>query len=129
MAAAKDVDARRRLVFMTSGAASSVYPRWASDRAGKAAIDQWVRDVGAEQQERGGVRVLAVGPGTVDTRLQAALREMPEEQFPKRQKTVDAREEGKVSGPADAARQLWGLLDADLDNGTVTDLRKLDEGD
>ncbi len=128
LAAAKDVDARRHLVIMTSGAASSVYPGWASYGAGKAAVDQWVRDVGGEQQERGGVQVLAVGPGTVDTRLQAALRETPEDQFPKREKFVTAHEEGKLSDPADVARRLWKLLDADLENGTVTDLRKLDQG-
>lgn len=114
---------------MTSGAASSVFPGWASYGAGQAAADQWVRDVGAEQEERGGVRVLAVGPGTVDTGLQAALRETSEDQFPERQKFVDALEEGKPSDPADMARQLWGLLAADLENGTVTRLRKLDQGD
>ncbi|HEV3401215.1 MAG TPA: SDR family NAD(P)-dependent oxidoreductase [Acidimicrobiales bacterium] len=127
LAAAKDLDAHRHLVIMTSGAADSVYPGWASYGAAKAAVDQWVRNVGAEQQERGGVHVMAIGPGTVDTGMQAKLRETSEEQFPKRQKFVDAKEEGKLTDPEEVARRLWDLLHAGLDNGTVADLRKLDE--
>ena len=129
VAAARDVDARRDLVILTSGAAKSVYPGWSSYGAGKAAVDQWVRDVGAEQERRGGVRVLAVGPGTVDTGMQEKIRETPEEAFPERQKFVGLHEEGKLSDPNDVARKLWGLLDADLDNGAVVDLRSLDEED
>jgi benzil reductase ((S)-benzoin forming) len=128
LAAAKDVDAHRHLIIMTSGAASSVYPGWASYGAGKAAVDQWVRNVGAEQEERGGVHVMAITPGTVDTGMQAKLRETPEEQFPKRQKFVDAKEQGKLTDPEEVARRLWDLLHAGLDNGTVADLRKLGEG-
>lgn len=129
LAAARDLDARRHLVIMTSGAASSVYPGWSSYGAAKAAVDQWVRDVGAEQEERGGVQVLAIGPGTVDTGMQAKIRETSEDQFPKREKFVGLHEEGKLSDPEDVARRLWELLDAGLENGTVSDLRKLDEAD
>jgi benzil reductase ((S)-benzoin forming) len=128
LAAAKDVGAHRHLVIMTSGAASSVYPGWASYGASKAAVDQWVRNVGAEQEERGGVQVMAITPGTVDTGMQAKLRDTSEEQFPKRQKFVDAKEEGKLTDPQEVARRLWDLLRAGLDNGTVADLRKLDGG-
>ena len=129
LAAARDLDARRHLVIITSGAASSVYPGWSSYGAGKAAVDQWVRDVGAEQEERGRVQVLAIGPGTVDTGMQAKIRETPEDQFPKREKYVGLHEEGKLSDPEDVARRLWELLDAGLENGTVSSLRELDEAD
>ncbi len=67
LAAVRDVSADRHVLMLTSGAALSVYPGWSSYGAGKAAMDQWVRDVGAEQDIRGGVKVLAVAPGTVDT--------------------------------------------------------------
>ncbi len=123
------MDAHRHLVIMTSGAATSVYPGWASYGASKAAVDQWVRNVGAEQEERGGVHVMAIGPGTVETGMQAKLRETPEEQFPKRKKFVDLHDAGKLSDPQDVARRLWHLLDSGVENGTVTDLRKLVEAD
>lgn len=125
LAAAGNVDARRHLVMLTSGAASSVYPGWSSYGAAKAAVDQWVRDVGAEQERRGGVRVVAVAPGTVDTGMQERIRQASEEDFPQRQKFVDLHERGELSDPDQVAREIWALLDRSLDNGAVVDLRKL----
>lgn len=113
------------MVILTSGAARSVYPGWSSYGAAKAAVDQWVRDVGAEQELRGGVQVLAVGPGTVDTGMQALMRSTPEEDFPARQKFIDLFASGKLASPDEVGRRLWGVLDAGLPNGSVIDLRDL----
>lgn len=124
LAAARSLDARRHLVMLTSGAARSVYPGWASYGAGKAALDQWVRNVAAEQDVRGGVQVLSVAPGTVDTAMQEKLRQTPEEDFPSRQKFLDLHEQGNLSDPQDVAGQIWALIDRDIDTGSVIDLRK-----
>jgi benzil reductase ((S)-benzoin forming) len=125
LAAARGVGGSRNLVILTSGAAKSVYPGWSSYGAAKAAVDQWVRDVGAEQSIRGGVQVLAVAPGTVDTDMQAQLRATAPEDFPSRQKFVDLRAAGKLADPDAMGRDLWRLLDAGLENGSVVDLRNL----
>lgn len=126
LAAARQApNARRWLVMITSGAARSVYPGWASYGAAKAAVDQWVRDVGAEQERRGGVQVLSVAPGTVDTSMQATLREASEHDFPNRQKFVDLHAGGKLADPTDVARTMWSLLDRGMGNGSVVDLREL----
>jgi len=127
LAAAREVDARRQILILTSGAASSVYPGWSSYGAGKAAVDQWVRDVGAEQEIRGGVEVIAVTPGTVDTGMQEQIRETSEDDFPKRQKFVDLHQSGELEDPEQVAREMWALLDRDLENGAVLDLRELAE--
>lgn len=127
LAAARDVAASRHLVMLTSGAASSVYAGWTAYGAGKAAVDQWVRNAGAEQSMRGGVQVLAVGPGTVDTAMQEQFRAASQEAFPKRQKFLDLHKEGKLSDPGEVAAAMWGLLDRGLDNGSVVDLRQLTE--
>lgn len=126
LAAARDLSCRRELVMLTSGAASSVYPGWSAYGAGKAAIDQWVRDVGAEQAQRGGVRVLAVAPGTVATGMQGEIREASERDFPQREKFVGLHERGELADPADVAQRIWALLDDGPDGGSVIDLRKLD---
>ena len=115
----------RYLVMLTSGAAKSVYPGWSSYGAAKAAVDQWVRNVGAEQSIRGGVQVLAVAPGTVDTEMQAQLRATSPEDFPSRQKFLDLHAAGKLADPDTVARDMWRLLDAGLENGSVVDLRNL----
>ena len=123
--AVRNLSVPRYLIILTSGAARSIYPGWASYGAGKAAVDQWVRDVGAEQSSRGGVQVLSVTPGTVDTEMQAQLRAAQEEDFPKRQKFLDVERDGKLTPPDQVARKMWKLLEADLENGSVLDLREL----
>lgn len=129
VAAAAGRPGRRHLVMLTSGAAKSVYPGWSSYGAAKAAVDQWTRDVGAEQDIRGGVRVVAVAPGTVDTGMQRQIRETPEEAFPQRQKFVDLHRDDKLTDPAEVAAKVWALLErTDLDNGAVVDLRDLPAG-
>ena len=129
VAAAAGRPGRRHLVMLTSGAAKSVYPGWSSYGAAKAAVDQWTRDVGAEQDIRGGVRVVAVAPGTVDTAMQRRIRETPEEAFPQRQKFVDLHRDDKLTDPAEVAAKVWALLErTDLDNGAVLDLRDLPAG-
>lgn len=133
LAAVRDVDARRHLVMLTSGAASSVYEGWSSYGAGKAAIDRWVANVGAEQARRGGVQVLAIAPGTVDTDMQAVMRATAEADFPQRQKFLDLHRAGRLTAPEDVARRIWALLDGGLEGesqdplstGSVVDLRKL----
>ncbi|HEU5001662.1 MAG TPA: SDR family NAD(P)-dependent oxidoreductase [Actinomycetota bacterium] len=118
------LSARRHLVMLTSGAAKSVYPGWSSYGAGKAAIDQWVRDVGAEQDLRGGgAEVMAIAPGTIDTGMQAELRATAERDFPSRQKFVDLHAQGKLTPPDEAAAKMWALLGTGLPNGSIIDLR------
>ncbi len=125
LAAVRHLEVPRHLVMITSGAARSVYPGWTSYGAAKAAVDQWVRNAGAEQASRGGVQVMAVAPGTVATDMQAQLRASAEDQFPARQKFIDLYDQGRLTAPDEAAGKIWRLLDAGLDNGSVVDLRDL----
>jgi len=115
------------LVFISSGAASSVYEGWTSYGAGKAAVDQWVRTAGAEQERRGGrCRVLSVAPGVVATEMQEQIRTMPGDAFPEVDKFVELHREGVLRDPAEVARELWSLLGRGLANGSVLDLRDPD---
>jgi NAD(P)-dependent dehydrogenase (short-subunit alcohol dehydrogenase family) len=124
LAAASHVDARRQIVMLTSGAATSVYPGWAVYGAGKAAVNQWVRDAGAEQDLRGGVELIAIAPGTVDTGMQEQIRETDPADFPQRQKFIDLHDSGQLADPNRVARDIWALLDAGLENGAIVDLRR-----
>ena len=118
---------RADLVLLSSGAATTVYEGWSAYGAGKAAVDQWVRTVGAEQQRRGGVRVLAVAPGVVATGMQELIRSASPHDFPAVEKFADLHASGRLREPEEAARQLWSLLDRDdVTSGSVVDLRDLD---
>jgi benzil reductase ((S)-benzoin forming) len=120
-------DAQAWLVLISSGAAHGVYEGWTSYGAGKAAVDQWVRTAGAEQSRRGGrCRVLAVAPGVVETEMQAQIRAMPGDAFPEVDRFVELHREGALRAPADVAGELWAVLDRDLENGAVLDLRDPD---
>lgn len=129
LAACAPLRCERRLVMLTSGAASSTYPGWTSYGAAKAAVDQWVRNAGAEQGEDGAT-VMAIAPGTVDTAMQAAIRAASEADFPMRQKFVELHAQGRLTDPVEAARGIWHLVKASPEhasaaNGAVVDLRKL----
>ncbi|WP_370328157.1 SDR family NAD(P)-dependent oxidoreductase [Euzebya sp.] len=113
------------LVVLTSGAASSVYEGWSAYGAGKAAVDQWVRTVGAEQrrQERP-VRVVAVAPGVVDTAMQTAIRRTGDADFPAVERFRRLHADGQLTSPEDAAAGIWAVVQQpDLDTGSVVDLR------
>lgn len=112
------------LLFIGSGASRSIYEGWSGYCAGKAATDQWTRVVGAEQARRGARRrVLCVAPGVVATAMQQEIRETPERDFPEVARFQALHDDGVLRAPADVARELWALLDRDLPNGSVLDLR------
>jgi benzil reductase ((S)-benzoin forming) len=122
--AARETRARCTVLMISSGAAHSVYEGWSAYGAGKAAVDQWVRTAGAEQQRRGGrVRVLAVAPGIVETAMQEQIRATAAQDFPEVARFRQLHADGELKTPDAAARQLWQLLGTDFENGAVLDLR------
>jgi hypothetical protein len=48
---------------------------------------------------------------------------MSEVDFPEVERFRTLEAEGVLRAPADVARDLWGLLSRDLENGAVVDLR------
>jgi benzil reductase ((S)-benzoin forming) len=112
------------LVMITSGAARSAYPGWSSYGAGKAALDQWVRTVGAEQRERGGVRVSAIAPGVLSTSMQEQIRETDERDFPEVARFHALHDDGVLVDPDDAARRIWQMIEAGIETGSVIDIRE-----
>jgi len=123
--AARRSRAASRLVMIGSGAASNVYPGWSAYGAGKAAVDQWVRTAGAEQERRGGrSRVISIAPGVVATPMQEEIRAMDEADFPEVGRFRELHGAGELRDPATVAGEIWKLVDRDdWPNGAVVDLR------
>lgn len=116
--------ARCQLLMIGSGAAHTVYRGWSAYCGGKAAVDHWVRTVGAELEHRGSSsRVASVAPGVVATAMQEQIREVSENDFPDVERFVALAEEGELRDPDAVARELWQLLESGLENGSVVDLR------
>ena len=123
--ACAQTDARCELVMIGSGAATHPYPGWTAYCAGKAAADHWVRTAAAEQELRGArVRLLSIAPGVGATPMQEEIRQTAERDFPDVARFVALHEEGVLRDPAVVAGELWALLDRDLANGSVLDLRR-----
>lgn len=112
----------RHLVMLSSGAAKTPYAGWSSYTAGKAAVEQWVRTVGAEQPPDG-CRVIAVAPGVVDTAMQSEIRATDEQSFPSVARFHDLKRTGSLATPEAAATGIWSLLGRPLPNGSCVDLR------
>lgn len=121
--ATRHLTARRELVMISSGAASSAYEGWSAYCAGKAALDHWVRTVGAEQRRRGGAVVLAVAPGVVATAMQQRIRDQEPSDFPRVDRFHELHDGGQLRDPDDVARELWAVLDEGPSTGSVLDLR------
>lgn len=111
------------LVFMSSGAAKHPVEGWSVYCAGKAGQDMWVRTVGAEQQRRGGVRVLAIAPGVVATAMQQRIRATDGHDFPDVERFRQLHADGDLLDPADSARRVWALVTGDAKSGAVLDIR------
>lgn len=123
--AARRSRAACRLVMIGSGAASNVYEGWSAYGAGKAAVDQWVRTAGAEQERRGSrCRVISIAPGVVATAMQEEIRAMDARDFPQVERFRELHAAGQLRDPAQVAREIWALLERDdWANGAVVDLR------
>ncbi len=116
--------ARRDLIMLTSGASWSVYEGWSGYCAGKAALDHWVRVVGAEQRLRpNGCRVLSLAPGIIETAMQEQIRAADPRDFPKVQWFRETSAEGKSRPPEAVAPEIWSVLEReDLESGSTVDL-------
>jgi NAD(P)-dependent dehydrogenase (short-subunit alcohol dehydrogenase family) len=110
----------QHLIMMSSGAAIHPHEGESSYCAGKAAVDQWVRTVGLEQQRRNpGCRVLSFSPGAIDTGMQAELRAARPDQVPESGRFRELDALGRLSKPETVARTVWSLLDRDIPGGSV----------
>lgn len=105
-------DVPQFLVMMTTGS-SEVYPGWSAYKAGKAALDEWVRVTAAAYRDsRPSLKVVAVSPGPVATGMQAEIREANIRDFPRRRKFEKLFEKDALATPEQVARSIWRLLEA-----------------
>ena len=99
--------ARRVLVNVSSGAATSIYEGWSVYGATKAAVDHFTEIVAAEEPA---LLCHAVAPGVVDTDMQAEIRTHDERTFPAIERFRELHRAGAWSSPAWVADHLLGLL-------------------
>jgi len=136
IAAAEAAGVPAQLQIISSGAGKRPIVGWASYCAAKAAVDMWVRTAGLERVERNSqVTILSVGPGVVDTAMQAKIREQGTDAFPDVEQFRELKESGALRSPDEVAELLLLIGDANagdivagtaLTNGAVIDVSLFD---
>jgi benzil reductase ((S)-benzoin forming) len=113
----------RRILHISSGAATNPYAGWSIYGATKAALDQHARSVAKDKTPR--LRIAAIAPGVIDTEMQAEIRASTESKFPERERFVELKRSGKLRTPDEAGREVVSLLlSDDFGREVVRDLRR-----
>jgi NAD(P)-dependent dehydrogenase (short-subunit alcohol dehydrogenase family) len=86
------------VVNITSDASVQAYATWGAYGASKAALDQLTRIWAAELPESSGVRMFAVDPGEMDTRMHEAA--------------VPDADRATLAAPAEVARHIIDMIDS-----------------
>lgn len=120
----------KRVLHISSGLGRRAMTGAAIYCAIKAGIDHLARAQALEEQELGtGVRITSLGPGVIDTDMQAQLRAADPVGFPERDTWVRAKQQGNLDTPETAAQKILSYLHrSDFGSEAVTDLRTLFPG-
>lgn len=103
---------RKKLAFISSGAAFTPLPDESIYCTAKAGLHMFAQCVGLEQQDRaGGFEVVSIGPGMVDTDMQLAVRSKSSEEFAMADFFKQAHAEGKLQDPAIVAGKILAILE------------------
>jgi len=123
----KSFPGEKWIVNITSGASRSPYFGWSAYGAAKAGLDMATRTMALEfSRIDPAFHVCAVAPGTVDTDMQAQIRQCTPEQFERVDKFIDLKSKNALFTPEQTARDLIRLIvEERLVNGGRYDLREM----
>jgi benzil reductase ((S)-benzoin forming) len=117
----------KRVMNISSGAATNPYFGWSSYCSGKAGLNMLTRCVALEQErEDYPVKIISLAPGIIETNMQKAIRSTTEEQFPLRSKFVEFKEKGKLVSTEVSGQKISEVLLGDkYESGSYLDLISL----
>ncbi len=110
------------LINISSGAAWGGYAGWSAYCASKAGVALLSQCIAIEEAEAG-LRVHAVAPGIVDTDMQTMIREASEEDFPMRQRFVEAKAADSFNSIPFVAEHILGLTFDPAQKSDEVDIR------
>jgi benzil reductase ((S)-benzoin forming) len=101
----------RRILHISSAAATLEIAGWSIYGGSKAAMDQHARNVVMDNTPN--LRICSVYPGVVDTAMQTEIRATDKDVFPDRARYEELHRRGKLQQPKDVARRLIDFLVSD----------------
>ncbi len=103
----------KTFVNISSGAASRGLAGWSLYCASKAALENYVRAVALEQEDRPHpIRAISVNPGVMDTVMQEEVRTSRPEDFPEVERYDRLHREGQLAAPSTTASRVVELVES-----------------
>ncbi len=113
-----DEKIRKKVVFISSGAAFTAMADASIYCSSKAGINMFAQCVGLEQKDKEyGVEVISIGPGMVDTSMQLAARSKASDKFAMADFFKQAFEDGKLQEPSKVAEKIYAILGNKYEQG------------
>jgi benzil reductase ((S)-benzoin forming) len=114
----KDTRTRKKVAFISSGAAYTPFLGDSIYCSSKAGIDMFARCVGLEQNDQEyGFEVITIGPGMVDTYMQQVARSKTKEEYASADFMRQAFEQGMLEKPEVVAEKIYLILGNKYDLG------------
>ncbi|MGO2101409.1 MAG: SDR family NAD(P)-dependent oxidoreductase [Psychroflexus halocasei] len=116
----------KKILNISSGAASSAYAGWSVYCASKAAIDMLTSTIAIEQKNKENpVHSFGIRPGVVDTEMQTQIRSTDAEDFENVDKFKELKKNDQLYKPEFVAQRIFDILNSDqMKSGETIDLRE-----
>ncbi len=115
----------KTIINISSGAARNAVESWANYCSSKASLDMLSRVVQQENTDSS-LKVFAVAPGVVDTKMQDEIRSVAPENFPHLKKFINYKKENHLSNSNDVAKTLMHIIKNPQEYGDILmDVREL----
>ena len=122
----ENMNCKRTVVNISSGAGKKPYYGWSAYCSSKAAIDMYTKVLGLEQANRENpVKIFSFAPGVVDTEMQEKIRKTKVEDFDSVERFKAFKQDCKLLKPEFVAKKLIDLMNrSDLIQGGIYDINE-----
>lgn len=103
---------RKRIVNLSTGAATNPLAGWAAYSAAKAGLENFSKTLIDEYREDTSVQVINFNPGIVDTNMQAQIRESDIADFPELERFKEFKKDSHLRPPETVANALLTGLES-----------------
>ncbi len=114
----REQDTRKIIVNISSGAAKRGYAGWSLYCASKAACENFIRSVAAEERyKKHPVVAINYNPSVMDTDMQVQIRKSDIKHFPDKQRFLELKTKGGLKTADQVADHIKNLLKTELVSG------------
>lgn len=117
---------RKKVVFISSGAAFNALPDQSIYCSSKAGINMFAQCIGFEQRDKKyGFEVISIGPGMVETSMQKTARSKTSDEFAMADFFRQAFEDGKLQEPGKVAEKIYSILGKKYEQGKYVSVNEV----